>query len=166
MDRCGVSRVIPLRPLYSAFVWAASCCSHYSFLRIAASNRPRPPSRNPPTHAHALTDSSVCVCRPKAGCKTEAASAAREVLLDVLLLARCNFLLSGASGVSELAVYFNPRLHHDSLNLAFRYGQQHHWLYTATTSEHGRRDRSAGRGVQATKRRGERFNLPIADRKR
>jgi len=35
-----------------------------------------------------------------------------EVLLDMLLLSRCDFLLHAASGVAEFAIYFNPKLHH------------------------------------------------------
>ena len=34
-----------------------------------------------------------------------------QVLLDMLLLSRCDFLLHAASGVAEFAIYFNPALH-------------------------------------------------------
>ena len=37
-----------------------------------------------------------------------------EVLLDMLLLSRCDFLLHAASGVAEFAIYFNPTLHRNS----------------------------------------------------
>ena len=33
-----------------------------------------------------------------------------EVLLDTLLLSRCDYLLKSASAVSEFAIYFNPAL--------------------------------------------------------
>ena len=57
-----------------------------------------------------------------------AASAARwsnyqkgeDVLLDALLLSRCDFLLHAASGVAEMAIYWNPRLHNDSVHLQYR----------------------------------------------
>lgn len=37
-----------------------------------------------------------------------------QVLLDMLLLSRCDFLLHAASGVAEFAIYFNPKLHHSA----------------------------------------------------
>ena len=40
-----------------------------------------------------------------------------EVLIDCLLLSRCDFLLSGLSAVSEAALYFNPAL--PNLNLTY-----------------------------------------------
>ena len=42
-----------------------------------------------------------------------------EVLKDVLLLSRCNFLLKSTSAVSEFAIYFNQDLHENSLNLQY-----------------------------------------------
>jgi len=81
----------------------------------------------------------------QAGCKAGDSTAARQVLLDILLLSRCDFLLSGSSGVSELAIYFNPSLHNHSFNLGFRYGQEGHWLYAAAkaNSSAHRRDTDA-----------------------
>ena len=37
-----------------------------------------------------------------------------EVLVDTLLLSRCEFLLKSASAVSEFAIYLNPRLAEES----------------------------------------------------
>ena len=39
-----------------------------------------------------------------------------DSLLDTLLLARADFLLKSFSTVSEMAIYFNPRLHNDSFD--------------------------------------------------
>jgi len=47
-----------------------------------------------------------------------------EVLLDMLLLSRCDFLLHAASGVAEFAIYFNPKLHHNSVHLQYTLGRQ------------------------------------------
>ena len=42
-----------------------------------------------------------------------------DVLKDCLGLAKSNFLLKSASGVSEFAIYFNTNLHKNSLNLQY-----------------------------------------------
>lgn len=42
-----------------------------------------------------------------------------EVLLDSLLLSRCDFLLHAASGVAETAMYWNPLLHNRSVHLQY-----------------------------------------------
>lgn len=42
-----------------------------------------------------------------------------EVLLDTLLLSRCDFLLHSASGVAEFAIYWSPRLHQHSVHLQY-----------------------------------------------
>ena len=44
---------------------------------------------------------------------------AREVHLDIQLLARCDYLLHGASAVAEAAIYLNPRLHWNSTHLEY-----------------------------------------------
>ena len=41
-----------------------------------------------------------------------------EVLLDTLLLAKCDFLLKSSSAVSEFALYYNPRLHNQSYDFS------------------------------------------------
>ena len=41
-----------------------------------------------------------------------------EVLLDTLLLSKCDFLLKSASAVSEFALYFNPHL----INRSYDFG--------------------------------------------
>ena len=46
-----------------------------------------------------------------------------EVLLDTLLLAKCDFLLKSASSVSEFAIYFNPRLANRSYDFSIEEGQ-------------------------------------------
>jgi hypothetical protein len=46
-------------------------------------------------------------------------SKGREVLLDTLCLARCDFLLHSTSGVPEFALRLNPTLHDRSVNLSF-----------------------------------------------
>ena len=56
----------------------------------------------------------------------------------------CNYPLAG---VSELAIYFNPSLHRNSLNLAFRYGQQHHWPHAAARNASSATAVGVGSGV-------------------
>ena len=41
-----------------------------------------------------------------------------EVILDTLLLAKCDFLLKSASSVSEFAIYFSPRLINESFDFS------------------------------------------------
>ncbi len=50
-----------------------------------------------------------------------------DVLIDILLLSRCDFLLKGASNVGELAMYFNPELRCRDLSLDKRraFGQDY-----------------------------------------
>ena len=45
---------------------------------------------------------------------------AHDVLLDVLLLSRCDFLLKSISAVSEFALYWNPKLHVNSYDVQLR----------------------------------------------
>ena len=47
-----------------------------------------------------------------------------EVLLDALLLSRCDFLLHAASGVAEFAIYWSPRLHAKSVHLQYAHRRQ------------------------------------------
>lgn len=47
-----------------------------------------------------------------------------DVLLDMLLLSRCDWLLHAASGVAEFAIYFNPQLHERSVHLQYEHGRQ------------------------------------------
>ena len=42
----------------------------------------------------------------------------------MLLLSRCDFLLHAASGVAEFAIYFNSKLHHNSVHLQYTQGRQ------------------------------------------
>ena len=42
-----------------------------------------------------------------------------DVIIDMLLLSRCDFLLKTSSAVGEFAVYFNLKLHEHSLDLQF-----------------------------------------------
>ena len=57
-----------------------------------------------------------------------------EVLLDALLLSRCDFLLHSASGVAEFAIYWNPALHGKSVHLQYTYGRQTPpWMAAATS---------------------------------
>ena len=57
-----------------------------------------------------------------------------EVLLDSLLLSQCDFLLHAASGVAELAMYWNERLHTQSVHLQYEHGrQQPHWMPRRTS---------------------------------
>lgn len=44
---------------------------------------------------------------------------AHEVFLDIQLLARCDYLLHGASAVAEAAIYTNPALHWRSTHLEY-----------------------------------------------
>ena len=42
-----------------------------------------------------------------------------DVLIDMLLLAKCSFLLKSSSAVGEFATYFNPALHEKSIDLQY-----------------------------------------------
>ena len=42
-----------------------------------------------------------------------------EVLVDSLLLSKCDFLLKSSSAVSEFSIYFNPKLINNNLNLQY-----------------------------------------------
>jgi hypothetical protein len=42
-----------------------------------------------------------------------------DVIIDSLLLSKCNFLLYQSSAVSEFAIYFNTKLHYNGLNLQY-----------------------------------------------
>lgn len=50
-----------------------------------------------------------------------------EVLLDALLLSRCDYLLHSASGVAEFAIYWRPMLHKRSVHLQYAHGRQRPW---------------------------------------
>lgn len=43
----------------------------------------------------------------------------KDVLIDSLLLSKCNFLLKCSSAVSEFSIFFNNNLHYNSLNLQY-----------------------------------------------
>jgi hypothetical protein len=52
-----------------------------------------------------------------------------EVLIDALLLSRCDWLLHSASGVAEFAIYWNLKLHRRSVHLQYtRNRQQLPWM--------------------------------------
>lgn len=46
-----------------------------------------------------------------------------DVLLDAMLLSRCDYLLKSSSAVGEFAIYFNPKLHANSRDLQFDGGR-------------------------------------------
>jgi len=54
-----------------------------------------------------------------------------QVLLDMLLLARCDYLLHSASGVAEFAIYWSPggRLHEQSVHLQYSKRRQRPWWW-------------------------------------
>ena len=52
-----------------------------------------------------------------------------EVLLDALLLSRCDYLLHAASGVAEFAIYWNNRLHDASVHLQYPRRRQVPWWF-------------------------------------
>ena len=68
-----------------------------------------------------------------------------DVLRDILLLAKCNFLVHSASGVAEIVHYFQPNLHRHSVTLGYRFGYEHSWLWRAGNATH-----SAGAAVSAS----------------
>ena len=45
-----------------------------------------------------------------------------DVLLDVLFLANADYLICSGSAVSEFAIYFNPNLRKNSLNVQYHCG--------------------------------------------
>ena len=52
------------------------------------------------------------------GDPSQAHSRGRQVLLDTLLLSKCDFLLKPSSAVSEFAIYFNPALANNSYDFS------------------------------------------------
>ena len=61
---------------------------------------------------------------------------AAQVLLDTLLLSKCDFLIKTASSVSEFAIYYNPALANRSYDFSLK-GQPlptFHWLHPAANS--------------------------------
>jgi|Transcript_23566 hypothetical protein len=52
-----------------------------------------------------------------------------QVLLDTLLLAKCDFLLKSASAVSEFAIYFNLRLANDSFDFNLQGQPFPEWMH-------------------------------------
>ena len=52
-----------------------------------------------------------------------------QVLLDALLLSRCDWLLHAASGVAEFAIYWNLPLHNRSVHMQYtRHRQRPPWM--------------------------------------
>jgi hypothetical protein len=56
-----------------------------------------------------------------------------EVIVDTLLLSRCDFLLKGASAVSEFALYFAPHLVNRSFDFSIRDNPRPHWMPRGST---------------------------------
>ena len=54
-----------------------------------------------------------------------------EVLLDALLLSRCDFLLHSASGVAEFAIYWGSRLHSNSVHMQYSRQRQKPWWFAS-----------------------------------
>lgn len=48
-----------------------------------------------------------------------------DVLVDILLMAKCKFIVHGASAVSEAAIYTNIALHNNSVNLEYSGSKPH-----------------------------------------
>ena len=57
-----------------------------------------------------------------------APSLAKDVLLDTLLLSKCDFLIKSMSFVSEFAIYFSPRLHELSYDVKLSGHPEPSWL--------------------------------------
>ena len=79
-----------------------------------------------------------------------------EVLLDSLLLSRCDFLLHAASGVAEFAIYWGPHLHAASVHLQYvRERQVPAWMHPSSGSGHlhaGKASKRRGRKRLARRR--------------
>ena len=72
----------------------------------------------PPTHDRNLHGGMrPKPCAPGAHCGRF--EAGLEVLLDILLIAKCDYLLHGESAVSEAAIYIRPELHKCSVIISF-----------------------------------------------
>jgi hypothetical protein len=54
----------------------------------------------------------------KAFDRSTAHTKGKSAIMDTLMLAKCDFLLKSASAVSEFAIYFNPKLIHNSIDLS------------------------------------------------
>lgn len=54
-------------------------------------------------------------------------SLANDVLLDTLLLSKCDFILKSISSVSEFAIYWSPRLHENSYDVQLRGQPRPEW---------------------------------------
>ena len=59
-------------------------------------------------------------------------SKGKQVLLDTLMLSRCDFLLKSASSVSEFAIYFNPQLARNSYDFSIPDQPRPSWMAQAT----------------------------------
>ena len=56
------------------------------------------------------------------------------MLLDTLLLSRCDFLLKSNSAVSEFAIYFNPKLIDNSYDFAIVDRETPAWVASTATA--------------------------------
>ena len=61
----------------------------------------------------------------------------QEVILDALLLSKCDFLLKSASSVSEFAIYWNSRLVNESYDFSLDEQPEPSWLKLAQPKEDG-----------------------------
>jgi hypothetical protein len=57
------------------------------------------------------------------------ASLGEEVLIDSVLLSKCNYLIHGISNVSSAAVYFNPEIGHENVYKKYRLISLFKWLF-------------------------------------
>ena len=68
------------------------------------------------------------------GVAGDAHSKGLEVVLDALLLSKCDFLLKSASSVSEFAIYWNPRLANNSFDFSLEGQPKPSWMAKAATA--------------------------------
>ena len=57
-----------------------------------------------------------------------------EILLEILLLSKCDWLLHGASSVAETAIGINLDLHNNSVHLEYKYHQAPFWTEIRNSS--------------------------------
>uniref|UniRef100_A0A7S4M640 Uncharacterized protein n=1 Tax=Prymnesium polylepis TaxID=72548 RepID=A0A7S4M640_9EUKA len=73
-----------------------------------------------------------------------------NVMVDIMLLARCDYLLHLSSNIAELAIYLAPHLHERSINLHFSAGHESKWLWrSAHSARQGQRDGTPPKRVHA-----------------
>ena len=107
-----MSRVAPLHPAFIAEVSTAWPVSRVRF------------------RSDILREEANTVFAGDSGTVSSGYRKGEEVLLDALLLSRCDFLVHSASAVAEFAIYWRLRLHRASVHLQYTERRQRpSWMH-------------------------------------